>query len=282
MKPSTGRLFVVIALAAIVAAGCRQFLPDTHTTSISPNGNHTAFVRQYFNIDPSDDHLFLSTRGGPARRLMDLPADADWCKTIVWTPDSRKIGFVINDEKLAIFDAETAALEAFVYLVGNGCCGGPQEAKAVTINSDLTEVSFERFDRPTVLIRRKDGEQFEAPVTSEAPELVTNKRPIHKPAKSYGREILHIPASRGRLRLVTDSGRPASATVFVRLVSKKREIGLVATSGTGGLLMLPAFVDGALDRLEVGHLHQPRDRQIFTHVNTGGDPILVTIPPLRP
>ena len=59
------------------------------------------------SIDPPDDHLYLGPSGGTARRLMDLAPDSDWCRTIVWTNDSRKVGFLIRDQRLAIFDTAT-------------------------------------------------------------------------------------------------------------------------------------------------------------------------------
>jgi len=38
-------------------------------------------------------------------------------------------------------------------LIGNGVNGGVQEAREVSFNHDGTRVSFERFDRVTMLLR---------------------------------------------------------------------------------------------------------------------------------
>src|SRR5262245_38897804 len=119
----------------VVASGC-DFLPRTLVTSRSPDGRQTAWVWRAPSIDPPDDHLFLKTNDGPARGLMDLPPDGDWCRTITWTPDSRKVGFVVSDDRLALFDVATGTLEAFFYLAGTGCCGGPQESRDATLSAD--------------------------------------------------------------------------------------------------------------------------------------------------
>ena len=63
---------------------------STHTTSVSPNGRYKAFVHQEASVDHPDDHLYLGPSGGRARRLMDLAPDSDWCRTIIWTSDSRR------------------------------------------------------------------------------------------------------------------------------------------------------------------------------------------------
>ena len=225
MELSARRLSALLRCLSLVVAtcGCRvgqDFLPRTHTTSVSPNGHHTAFVRQAFNIDPPDDHLYLSVSGGPARHLMDLPADADWCKTIIWTADSRKVGFLIDDERLAVFDAEAGTLEAMLVLVGSGVYGGMQEARDVSFNHDGTQVSFERFDRATMLIRTRDGKVLEAPVTSEGSGSNRPAPPIHRPATSHGRESVRVSVVHLRIRLVSAAERPTVGAVWARLVSK--------------------------------------------------------------
>jgi hypothetical protein len=244
------------ASALMLAASCgcqmaRDFLPRTHTTSTSPDGRYFAFVRQELNIDPPDDHLFLGAVGQTPKRLMDLGGDVDWCRTIVWSPDSRKVGFLIDDQRLAVFDVATAALEAMLVLVGDGRYGGMQEARHVAFSADSAEVSFERFDRATVLIRRRDGE-IEAPVTSEAPEkVVTKERPIHRPARSHGQENVRIPA-RLRLRLIVPDGRIPAAPIYVRLVAAdRREVTVRATPTGDGIFLVPAFDAGPLDVVQV-------------------------------
>ena len=283
MNLSPKRLSALLRCLSLVVAtcGCRvgqDFLPRTHTTSVSPNGRHTAFVRQALNIDPPDDHLYLSVSGGPVRHLMDLPADADWCKTIIWTADSRKVGFLIDDERLAVFDAETATLEALLVLVGSGVYGGMQEARAVSFNHDGTQVSFERFDRATMLMRTRDGEVLEAPVTTEGLGPDRPARPIHRPPMSHGREVVHVPVAHLRIRLVSAAGQPTAGAVWARLVSKdQRQVDVRGTPVGEGVFVLPAFDDGPLQRVELSLPGQWNKRKIVKDVKIAPEPVAVDL-----
>ena len=102
-------------------------LPRTHTTSTSPDGRYYAFVRQHLNPDPPDDHLYIAARPGAPRHVMALAPDADWCRTILWTPDSRTVGFLINEQRLALFDVRRMALISTVTLVNADGYPGSEE-----------------------------------------------------------------------------------------------------------------------------------------------------------
>ncbi len=189
---------IVLALTAasgIVASGCEQaraFLPRTHTRSVSPDGRHTAIVRQALNNDPPDDHLFLISKGRATRKLMDLAPDADWCQSIIWTPDSRKVGFIVSDVRVAVFDVQTQHLDAIVPLIQQGCCGGPLEARNVTFSNDGSQISFERFERATVTIRDRSGKTRVANISGESSPDIISRWPIATPARNLGRELVAI------------------------------------------------------------------------------------------
>ena len=163
-----------------------DFLPRTHTVAVSPDGKYTAYVRQHFNNDPPDDHLYLRSAGGHSRRLMDLAPDSDWCTTIIWTRDSRRVGFLIRDQRLAIFDAASGTLAGTAVLVVPDGYPGSQEARAVAFSDDGTRITFERFDRASTILRRRT-DNIEAPLTSINPPLVAAR-----PARSRGREAVSI------------------------------------------------------------------------------------------
>jgi hypothetical protein len=211
---------------------------------------------------------------------MNLAPDADWCKTIIWTLDSRKVGFVIADDRLAVFDVATRALEAFFFLAGTGCCGGPQESRSVAFNEDGTQVSFDRFDRATVLIRPKDRPAFEAPVTRESPDgFLTSRWPLSKPARNLGREVVRVPVSHVRLRVVPAPNSMLPPSVFVAVISNdQRQIEVAATPGEDGLVVLPAIHDGPLDRLEIGVAGLGGKRIVVRDVRAGGGVTLVNLP----
>jgi hypothetical protein len=190
------RLFVAALAACASACELTHFLPHTLATAVSPDGRHTAIVRRAFSIDPPDDHLFIATKGQAERNVLNLGPDVDWCRSIVWSPDSRKAGFVINDEQLAIVDAETGRLDVRMILTGDSCCGSAQyEAQRVAFNEDATEVSFDRVQRATIRVRGEGGKEFEVGVSRESLEHASVRRRILSPARILGRETVRVPTA---------------------------------------------------------------------------------------
>jgi hypothetical protein len=189
-------LYAALGLVALFAlAGCqlaRDLLPRTHTSSRSPDGRYVAFVHQGLNPDPPDDHLYLGPVGQPARYLRALAPDADWSRAIVWRPDSRTVGFVINEQRLALFDTATARAIATLTLVKADGYPGSEEARAISIANDGT-VSFDRYRRPTMLLQTRQG-VIEAPVTISG----TYGRAIHRAEQLLGRERLQVSTTGAR------------------------------------------------------------------------------------
>jgi hypothetical protein len=263
-----------MSVGLVALGGCQlahDLLPRTHTTAASPDGRSTAFVRQALNSDPPDDHLYLVDRGGSARRLLDLAPDADWCRTIVWTPDSRSVGFLINDQRLTIFDRETTELVAMVVLVKADGYPGTQEARQVVFSRDGTTLTFERVDRATRMLRIRAGETIVAPLAS-----ISQARPSDRPARSRGSETLRIPTVRLQLRLTTAEGRPAATPVWVKLVTPDgREVQVPAQSDRDGVVRLPACDDGPFDVVEI---RREGRSTVLRNVSVGAAPVPVIVP----
>ena len=177
----------MLALVTLLAVGgCKvanDLLPRTHTTSQSPDGRYVAFVYQALNPDPPDDHLYLRPVGQSARYLRSLAPDADWSRAIVWSPDSRTVGFVINEQRVALFDTATARELARLTLVKADGYPGTEEARAVSIGNDR-RVSFDRYRRPTTMVKTREG-VIESPVTI----FGTFGRPIHRAEQLMGRNV---------------------------------------------------------------------------------------------
>ena len=189
MSSKTVRWWIV-GVAILAGTGCqasRDFLPRTHTTSRSPDGRFYAFVRQHLNPDPPDDHLYVGLLGGPAKQVLALAPDADWCRTIIWTPDSQTVGFLVSEQRLALFNARTMRLIATAVLVAADGYPGSQEARNVAIANDGA-ISFERVVRATMLLHPRGQRVIEAPVTWHG----TYGRPIHRPERRAGVERVHV------------------------------------------------------------------------------------------
>jgi hypothetical protein len=195
---STVRALLCATLVALAA--CRlanDLLPRTHTTSTSPDGRYVAFVHQELNSDPPDDHLYLGGTGGRARHLMALAPDADWCRSIFWSPGSRIVGFLINEQRLAVFDVAAGSLIQMREIVKADGYPGSQEARNLSL-ADNGEVTFDRYLRATTLLRTRDRRSIEVPVTISG----AHGRPIHRPEQLLGRERLRIPLSATMVEVV--------------------------------------------------------------------------------
>lgn len=209
------RLTLCIAAVATTTA-CEvatDLLPRTHTTSPSPDGRHTAYVRQGFSVDPPDDHLYLGATGGTTKLLMNLAPDADWCRTIIWSTDSRKVGFLIRDQQLAVFDSATYEHIAMLPLAVADGYPGSMGARAVAFTDDGRAIAFERFNR--------------------------------RSGRGSGVETVPIPQERLSMRITWAGAKEPvlNAWVSVRLANGN-EVTVMTTPGADGLVRLPAITSG--------------------------------------
>jgi hypothetical protein len=214
MAPLPQLTFCIAALATTAACEvATDLLPRTHTTSASPDGRHTAFVRQGLSVDPPDDHLYLGATGGTTRRLMNLAPDADWCRTIIWSTDSRKVGFLIRDQQLAVFDSATYEHLAMLPLVVADGYPGAMGARAVAFTDDGRSIAFERFNR--------------------------------RSGRGSGVETVPLPQERLSMRMTWAGTNETvlNAWVSVRLANRS-EVTVMATPGADGLVRLPAIASG--------------------------------------
>lgn len=65
----------------------------------SPDGTHTAFVRNHWSIDPPRQSLWVD-----GAHIVDLAEDQDWCRKVVWAADGATVTFLVKDEKPVVVD----------------------------------------------------------------------------------------------------------------------------------------------------------------------------------
>jgi hypothetical protein len=239
-------------VAVVLSSGCRlaTLLPRTHTVAASPDGRHTASVRQHFGIDPPNDHLYITDESGSPIEVMALAPDMDWCRAILWTPDSRRVAFLIRDQHLAIFDASSRELTAMLPLVGRDGYPGSLEVRNVVFEDDAGGVvSFDRYERAT--------------------------------GRHLGRERVTVPADRLRIRLTTAAGQPVErAFARVRLDDEK-EVDVPIIPGTDGVAILAAIDEGPLPIVEIGLPGNPRT-VVLEDVAVGSTPLDIVLRPVIP
>ena len=263
----------LVCVAVALSAGCRlarDLLPRTHTTSVAPDGKTRAFVRQHLNPDPPDDHLYIARPGEPPQEVMALAPDADSSRAIAWSPDSRKVGFVINGHRLAVYDVRSFDLEAMLILDAVG----EQEVRSVTLDGSGA-VSFDLVERALIDIPHKgDRLQVRGGDIAQYPRgsrLVT-------PERMLGRRTMTIPEQRVSLRLTSVEGQQAVRTGWARLQARGgRQVRVPWTRADDDTARLPAFDAGPLEILEVGVPGRWRTA-VLKNVAVTGDPIAVALP----
>ncbi|AMY06906.1 hypothetical protein LuPra_00068 [Luteitalea pratensis] len=125
---------------------------------------------------------------------MALAPDADWSRAIVWSPDSRKVGFVINDQRLAVYDTRSFELEAMLLLVSDGS----NEVRSVALGN-TGSVSFDLVERAVMNVPIKDGQRMQVGAVR-----IGQYRPgshVVRPERMLGRRTLAGPGPRLSLRL---------------------------------------------------------------------------------
>jgi hypothetical protein len=136
----------ILVVWCLSGAGCARAqlgLPRTPVSVASPDGTMTAYVRNHPNIDPPSQSLWLRRADGGDVKLVALSGDHDWCNLIVWSADSSRVGFLVQDAKLAIVDAATARVEGWTWLVNDHFDYPPAERVTdLAMSSDGREATY--------------------------------------------------------------------------------------------------------------------------------------------
>jgi hypothetical protein len=235
----------MLLILALAVTSC-ELVPGTHTSSVSPDGRSTAYVRQGLSIDPPEDHLFLKTGDAAAKELMVLGPDMDWSRAIAWSPDSRTVGFVVNEQQLAFFDVATGEHLAMLDLIGGGGQSSPGAVRAVSIDNDRRSVSFERYERPLVLRTRHDGTTYEYPVAKpESSERVV------KEGRIVEKQQVAVPEKRLKVRIAGSGGFGDRGWFRMKAMDGRATVFIPIQWRAGQVIELPAFDDGPLSSLEI-------------------------------
>lgn len=134
MNPKALSLLLVLALAVLTGCGAKAL------DAPSPDGKRVAEVYSRWSIDPPAHSLWLRfSRESKPVKLANLAQDAEWCKEIIWSGDSSRVGFLIGGYRLDVYDARNGRLLEKIVMVKPG---GSGEARAVSFLKDGTGVQF--------------------------------------------------------------------------------------------------------------------------------------------
>jgi hypothetical protein len=112
---------LVVAVTLATVAACQR--PRTVLEQRSPDADVAAFVVDRTVLDGPTQTLYIRRKGSPPRQLAKLPADNEACTQIVWTSDSRRVGFVsrgTDGTHLRLFGVENGSLLDKVRLAVDG------------------------------------------------------------------------------------------------------------------------------------------------------------------
>jgi hypothetical protein len=154
-------IFSLIAVFTLtVACDRRQWgFPRTEVSVPSPDGRHVAFVKNHPEFDPPNQSLWVD-----GVQLKHLAADQDWCHTIVWSSDSSKVAFLVQDLQLVTVDVKRARIASASWLAEPGGYPPRFVAREVALSSEGQQATFRVCER-----LRTSG----APETCAAPQSIT-------------------------------------------------------------------------------------------------------------
>lgn len=145
---TAARLVLAALLGLVVLAGCTlEGRPRVDLETPSPDGTITAFVKNHYTIDGPDQSIWLRFGDGSKKKLQRLAADQDWCSLIVWSGDSSRVGFLIQDAHLFAYDSGTGDLVADEWLVEQDGYPPTYRVRNLALSEEGRRVSFRRCRR---------------------------------------------------------------------------------------------------------------------------------------
>jgi hypothetical protein len=127
-----------VLLLALTSLRCT---PDDLVV-VSPDGKHTARVRNEWSIDPPNQSLQVDEV-----LVAELGEDSDWCNTVVWSGDGSVAAFLVQDAKLIAVDAATHSILSTQWLVEQDGYPTSREVRALQLSEDGRTASFRSCGR---------------------------------------------------------------------------------------------------------------------------------------
>ena len=136
-------MLLVVLSGLLVCSGCTlEDRPRIDLETPSPDGAMTAFVKNHYTIDGPDQSIWLRYGDGSTKMLRRLSADQDWCGIIVWSGDGSRVGFLIQDARLLIYDAAAAEVTIDTWLVPQDGYPPTYRVRTLELSADGREVTF--------------------------------------------------------------------------------------------------------------------------------------------
>jgi hypothetical protein len=138
---------LALACALTVAAGCSQRIDRYGAMEWSGDKKHIAFVRDRLCPEAPCESLYLGSTVESATALEGLADGRESSNEIAWTPDSRRVAFLVNGRQLRIYDAQTLKPAGKVNLFGDDASSANRIARGITFSENGAAVTFDDCPR---------------------------------------------------------------------------------------------------------------------------------------
>ena len=104
---------MLVAGTLVVAIGCGPKtlgLPRTAVSVPAPDSSAWGEVKNHPTIDPPAQSLRIRFPSGRSVQLVRLIDDMDWCRVVVWAPDSSRVVFLVQDLEAMVYDVASQRL----------------------------------------------------------------------------------------------------------------------------------------------------------------------------
>jgi hypothetical protein len=130
-----------------LSAGCRG-APDDYLVKsrTAPDTHHVALVRLVRCESDWCERLAIGPTADGAQPIVAL-APKERCSEIVWSPDGKRVGFVINGQQLRLYEAETHRPAGQVDLVPPDSDPPTREARGITFSQNGAAITFDDCPR---------------------------------------------------------------------------------------------------------------------------------------
>ena len=142
---STRGCAAAIALSAACGGGSGpdQYLVKSKT---APDTHHVALVKLVRCDTAWCEQLAIGASEDSVQPIATLPAK-DRCSAVVWLPDGKRVGFVINGQQLRLYEAQTHKPAGQVDLVPRDSDPPTREARGVTFSENGAAITFDDCPR---------------------------------------------------------------------------------------------------------------------------------------
>ena len=143
------RLTVTGCAAAIaLSAACRSSGPDEYLVKsrTAPDTHHVALVKLVRCGTDWCEQLAIGPAADSVQQIDTLPAK-ERCSAIVWLPDGKRAGFVVNGQQLRLYEAGTGRPAGQIDLVPRDSDPPTREARGITVSENGAAMTFDDCPR---------------------------------------------------------------------------------------------------------------------------------------